>query len=358
MTLSAVVGGTVYSRALSVSVSRDVRNFLGWFQITSSPSEFNNLPIKSGDKVQIINGQRDILLTGFVESIDIRYSAGDHQIVASGRDITADLVDSTLRVKQYRGPIKFDGFVNRVMSEQGLVFPLIVESDQVGEIGKDEILTGETGQGVMDFLEVYARRAQLVLTSGPTGTVNIIRAGKSTVQQSIINIPGNPLTNVVECSMRLNNSYRYSEYSCTSQLSVVAGTVDAETETVINQRGLAEDKGARKGRFFEFEAERSMDSNVLSDRAKLESNLRQARAISYSAKFANIFPEFEINKKVRIDDTICGMRGSFLIASVKHSFDLQSGAVTEIEVTSPNAYSLEADLNEIQSTRSDVGEGF
>ncbi len=351
MSLGAVVNGVLYNRAISISVSRDIRNFVGWFEIVSSPSRFNRIPIKVGDKVEIVAGTNTVIMTAFIEKIAIRYSASNHEIVASGRDVTCDLVDSTLKTKQYRGPLRFDGFINSVLSEQGASFPVFVEVDQVGEVGKDEVISGETGEPVMEFLERYARRVGLVLTSSPEGGVTILRTGKTSASDVLTNIPGGPDNNVISCGVDINDSHLYGEYSVTGQLSPAAGTVTDPTDVITDQSASTVDSRVRRSRFLQFEAEAVMDQSALQDRADLESNLRQARGLRYSALVRDIRTDMQINRLIQVRDDICGISGRFLISKVDYNFDLSKGSTTEVEVTQANAYSLDAELDQISEAR-------
>ena len=165
MSLIATVNGTSYTRATSISVSRSLRNLVGWFELTSSADERNALPIKIGDRIEIASGGQ-VLLTGFVEQLSVRQSASSHEIKISGRDITADLVDSTLKTKTFKGPIALDALIKRVLEAQGLSsIKVVSEAEALRQIEANELVNGEIGQPAFEFLETYARHVQAVLTT-------------------------------------------------------------------------------------------------------------------------------------------------------------------------------------------------
>lgn len=358
MSLGAIVGGTLFNRAIAISVSRNVRNFVGWFEISSSPDDLDRIPIEVNDRVQIVGPNNEVLMTGNVERISVSYSADGHRITASGRDVTADLVDSTLRTKQYQGPISFDGFVNRVMSEQQVLFPLDVQVTGIGDVGEKEIISGDIGERVMDFLERYARRVQVVLTSGPDGSVVILRSGKQRSPQTILNVPGLPINNVLSSEVDVNFAHRFGEYSCLSQLSSASGGVTVPPDNLVSQGGNVKDNSIRSTRFYEFEAETPMDSARAKDRVSLEANLRAARSLRYTAVIQGIKPDIQINQAIGVRDRICGLDDVMLVSGVRYSFSLRSGSTTEVQCTFRNAYSLEASLQARTEARSENAEDF
>lgn len=358
MTLAAVVNGTRFSRAKAIRVSRSLRSFAGWFEVVSSADDNERLPIRINDRIQIVSGASDVLLTGFVESLRVRQDAGSHEIAVSGRDITADLIDSTLKTKQFTGPIDFPALVSRVLDAQGLgAIRVINEAGQLPQIKATELVSGEIGQSAFDFLEKYARRVQVVLTTNGDGSLLIMRASARDSGATLIRLAGNQANNVLSSSLEINAAGRYRDYICQGQLAPAGSDFDGTTEETTAQSGSARDSGARATRFYEFEAETPMDGTACGDRAKLEANVRRAASLDYSAVVQGVPSGFEINRLVDVRDDFCDIGDRLLITDVEHRFD-SGGTVTEVGCSFKDAFTLQEELELSTAARSDAGEDF
>ncbi len=358
MTLAVVVNGTRFTRAKSISVSRSLRSFAGWFDIVSSADENDRLPIKINDRVQIISGRADVLLTGYIERLRVRQNADAHELNVGGRDITADLIDSTLRTKVFNGPIGFQQLVTNVLREQDLAsIRVINEAGQLGEIKASELISGEIGESAFAFLERYARRVQVILTSNEDGAVLIMRAGATDSGVQLIRQAGNQGNNILASSVEINVAGRFGNYACQGQLAPAGTDFAGTTQETVAQSGTARDRGIRSGRFFEFEAETSMDSNACGDRAKLEANIRRAGSLNYRATVQGVPASLKLNRRVRVVDDFCSINDTLLISEIEHRFDM-GGTTTEIGCTFRDAFTLEEELDLATAARSDAGGSF
>ena len=355
MSLAAIVNGVRYTRAKSIVVNRSIRNFVGWFEIVSSADNFNNFPIKINDDIQIIAGFQTPLLKGTVERLSISQGPEDHVIIASGRDITSTLVDSSLKTKQFKGPISFDGLVNRVMSEQGTIFPLIVATPVVPQIPETELVSAQIGETAFDFLDRYARRVQLILTTDEQGQVKILRAGRARISGIIQNVPGLPLNNVLTSSLDIDFSERYNEYVCRSQIAPAGLKSRVSTRNLVNQSASAKDTDVIAGRFLEFEAETAMDSSACQGRVDLEANVRKAKSFDYRAVLQGALSDIKTNTLVAVRDAVLGINSSMLVTNVNFSFELGSGTTTEVRATLENSFNPQI---QEESSRGSVGGAF
>lgn len=358
MSLAALVNGTLYSRAKGIRVSRSLGAFAGFFEIVSSADENQRLPIRINDRIQIVTGFGQVLLTGFVEALSVRQDAGTHEIRASGRDITADLIDSTLKTKQFNGPIGFLDLITRVLQAQGLgSIKVVNQAGQLAEIKESELIAGEIGESAFGFLERYARRVQAILTTNEDGAILVMRAGTARAQGALTRQTGNPLNNIIESSIDLNVASRFGAYSCQSQLAPAGVNFEGTAEQVIEQSGGASDAGVRASRFFEFEAETAMDAQACRDRARLEANIRRARSLSYQATVQGVPNAFRINRLVPVRDDFCGINATLLISEIEHRFDM-GGTTTGLGCTFSDAFSLEEKLATTTAARQETGGGF
>ncbi len=358
MTLGVVVNGALFQRAKAITVSRSLRSFAGWFEVVASADGSERLPIKLNDRIQVVSGATGGLLTGFVESLRVRQDAGSHDITVSGRDITADLVDSSLRTKEFNGPIGFEDLVGNVLRAQDLIsIGVVNEAGPLGDIKESELISGEIGESAFGFLEKYARRVQAILTTNEDGNVLIMRAGAIDSGVQLIRQAGNPATNILASSVEINVTDRYRDYVCQSQISTAGPNVDATVQEATAQSGSAQDRGARSGRFLEMEAETPMDSDACGDRAKLEANVRRAQSLDYRATVQGVPTDLRLNRLVRVRDQICGIDDRLLISEIEHRFDM-SGTTTSIGGTFRDAFTLQEELELATAARSSAGDDF
>ena len=356
--IRALVNGQLFEQAISISVHRSIRNLVGWFDLASSAAAGDVLPIKCGDRIELLSEGRNRLLTGFVEELSITQGADDHEIRIAGRDLAADLVDSTLKVKTYNGPISLEDLVKRVISDQGLSLSVINEAGNLAKLKEADLVAGEIGQSAFAFLEQYARHVQAVLTCNGKGEVVILRAGPRAGSFSLLRQADNPATNILSSSLTLNQSGRFRDYVCRSQLSPASKKFDLLSKDVANQSGTATDPEARAGRFFEFDHDVSGDSLTCGDRAKLEANVRRASSLDYSATVQGIPEGLEINRQIAVLDDLCRINSILLVTELEHQFDLEGGTTTTIRLTYKDAFTLEESVAAADASREETGESL
>lgn len=356
MSLFALVNGKVFEQALSISVRRSLRNLVSWFDLTASADENEALPIVAGDRIEIVDDARDKLFTGFVEELSVSQSADDHTIRISGRDLAADLVDSSLKVKSYNGPIGLEDLIKKVIGDQGLSLSVVSEAGSLNQLKASDLVNGEVGETAFGFLEKYARHVQAVLTSNGKGEIVILRAGPREGSFSILRQAGNEESNVLSSSIRINTSGRFRDYSCKSQLSPAGKKSSILSKEIEDQGGTATDKDARAGRFYEFETETSADSLTCADRAKLESNVRRAASFEYTATVQGIPEGLGINRLIAARDDLCKVNSVLLVTDLDHDFDLDGGTTTTLRMSYRDAFTLEESVARDDATRSETAE--
>lgn len=358
MTLAILVNGNLFQRAKGIAVERSLSNYVGHFSVTCSADPDSLIPIKKGQVVDIVSLDLVPFIKGYVERISVVQDSEGHEVTFSGRDITCDLVDSSLRVKKYKGPISFPSLVEKVISDQGLSFSVINQATGLDKIGENEPINGDIGDGAFAFLDTYARRVQAVLTTDETGNILIMRSGKETSSFQIMrtNEPG--LNNIIASEMEISDEQRFNEYRCVAQLSSDGDLFTATPTDAASQFGVSADAAIRPGRFKEFEAETAMDAAACLNRADLENNVAAARGFSYSALVPGLHPSVKINRLVRVKDDLCGVDDLLLINGVAVSFDLNGGTQTRIDCVARNSYSLESSVLSERSGKSENAKEF
>lgn len=359
MSLGVLLNGTLFTRALSIRCKRSMRNLVGYAEVSVTEPEPGQNFMKMGDKMEIVRlDDQSRLLIGFVEKISIRHSVNGHEVSFSGRDKTCDLLDSTLKVKTYTGPISFQDLLKKVIEDQGLSYEIVDRAGQLRQLKQEEITAGEIGQPAMDFLETYARKVSVIMTTTEDGKIMLSKAGATPSGLTLITqrAAGGKSNNVLESSMEINDAERFRDYACQAQIASAGLGLTAEPEETVEQNGTATDSGLRAGRFFEFEPEASMDGLSGQDRATLEANVRRARGFTYSAVIQGAPKAAKINSTIEIIDGVMGIRGTLLIDAVDHQFDLSTGTTTQLECTHKDAYTLNAQADALAQSREDTDE--
>jgi len=96
MSISISVNGQAFENFTSASVSIALDSISGSFNFTAVSTKGQLLPFRNGDACQIlVDGEA--VIDGFIEKLDYTYNAKSHSITVSGRDKTADLIDSTIK---------------------------------------------------------------------------------------------------------------------------------------------------------------------------------------------------------------------------------------------------------------------
>ena len=170
---------------------------------------------------------------------------------------------------------------------------------------------------------------------------------------------GNQQNNILESSIEINQAERFADYVCQSQRPDADDQQSALAEQQsVAQSGSARDGSIRSGRFFEFEAGTTLESQACKDAAALEANVRRAASLEYSATVQGVPADLQINRLIGVRDDFAGIVDQLLVTDVEHRFDLDNGTRTTISATVSDAFTLEAARDRLNATRSETGEAF
>lgn len=368
MSMELEVAGVSYLNFLNASVEFSLINFARFFDFTAVATDGNPLPFKVGDSCKITIDS-ELILTGFIERIDISYSSGDHTISVSGRDKVGDLVDSSLEKLDIQGQISFEDVIRRVLAE--LTFKDILVINLVDDLenfaANTDILSPSTGQNAWDFLEILARKKNVLLRTNNDGDILIDRSPKGDISgfsgglnpTVLTNRLNNPTNNILSSSTSFDDTQVFNKYTVRSQsnTSSLKNIFENSIDTV-NKSGEAIQDGVRTTRQLVLQAENASVNAESINRAQWEANFRQARQKVYSCTI-NGFRDsqgviWDVNQLIRINDDFAGINGNMLIDSVTFIFDLTGGEETTLSLVQEGSY-----LTEVQTeTSSDVGTPF
>ena len=219
------IAGIHYTEFQSCSVEKTLDNLCGSFNFTAITSPDHIFPFRLGDECKIY-AEGELILTGFIEIMDGQGSAGQQTLTISGRDKTCDVVDSTIGKNiEYHAGISLVEVIKQTLSKQGITgIDVINNVKGLDNFTTGEIVTSQKSQSVFDFIESYARKRQVLLTSTPEGNILITRAATQLetdvlVAREYFDINGR--NNVLSTSWNLDATNRFNTYIFRDRKSVV-----------------------------------------------------------------------------------------------------------------------------------------
>lgn len=331
-----------------ISVSRRLDTLCGSFSFeTSDRKEF---PISTGDLVEIyINNNR--FLKGFIFSKPQTGDSNSNNVIISGRDITADIVDSSIpsNAKNIDGTTDLVTICKNVIAGLGLNIPVIDESGVDLKFNEESLHSGMSGGNVWDMLQGFSRQKQVVLRTSNDGELIIYKPAKVFAKDSLINKVGNLSNNILSWNIKDAQDDRYNQYHCLSQDNFAS--YDTYDEDGSNRGSTVLDNGIRKTRMLEIIAEESFDDDECKKRASEEANIRRAQGKQYICSVPTPIQSdgslWTIGDLVKINDDLAGIHGNFLLDEIKCSQDIIAGTKTYLTFTLPDAYQAIAEESDL-----------
>jgi len=318
----------------------------GEFAITLSRPADNKSTFKAGDVIDIrLDGTQ--IMRGKVYTVDVEGDAFDDYIVISGRDITGDLVDSTVpdNSKVYTDGVSLLDIASKILQSKRMTKIININNSTGGPIvpfTKDEIISCEIGDTIIEFLMKYCRKRQIFLNTSPSGSLVFFKADGKTTGNRIINNFKNNNNNVTDYKAKFGIADRFYKYTCKTQSS--GGWSDGE----VDSQASVFDPGVDIFRETEFKLEEGFSgSDECKKRAAEESNVRRARAFEYEATVVGFKDKvlWGVNQLVTVSDDKSGVQGEFLIRGVEYKVDSREGTTTKLTITDKDAYTAQAALS-------------
>jgi len=355
------VNGVQYTDFVSGNCEIHLDALSNSFNFETVMTDGQALPFKGGEACKVIV-DGETVLTGFIEVIDVDYDGESHSVSISGRDKTADVLDSTIDLKSkdtgeggqddIRGEgLSLKSLIEIVINHLGIDITVI---DEVGPPlfnGAEDIAAPEPGDNAFSFISKYAEKRQVLLTSNADG--NLVIASNSGdpadgVVQHIIDAEDN---NVLECNFSYDITGRYNSYKISSGLNPVALNNAGETDlaSVVDQGGGVFDSGIRSGRRLTLESRIPLSDAECLKRAFWEADVRKARGLAYFARVplfrvgGDTGDLWEVNKIYQIVDDFIGKIEPMLCNSVTFTLDLDGGRSTSLGFVGQKAYTLDLD---------------
>nr|DAH42893.1 MAG TPA: 43 kDa tail protein [Caudoviricetes sp.] len=332
------VNGRIYSGWLEVSVRRSLRAASGAFDLNVTerwPGQLAARPIEPGAACEVtIDGQT--VITGYVDAVNVSYSAEEHAIAVQGRDKTADLIDCSCDNATFRG-LTFGQIARRLVKPFGVEIVEKYVSDLI--IRQFVVQTGET---VFQTLETAARLAGVLLMSDGEGRLVVTRASLA----ERIRVPLQSGVNILAGSMEDSAADLFSEISVKSQVTMAdMPTFDLtglQPVATVLTKASAKVKGAvSRYRPLRILAESQADATYCRQRARWEAanRLAASRVVNLTVQGwldgdGNVWAP---NRLVTVSDDCLKIGNDLLITDVALRLS-ENGSVTELRLVDPQAY--------------------
>jgi prophage tail gpP-like protein len=362
MSLAIQLNGAVYTSFIAARVIRSIDSLTGAFSFTSTATSSDLFPVRVGDTVVIL-ADGIAALTGYVERLTVDYGVDDHVIEVSGRGVLADLIDSTVKTtKEFTGGVLLESIATAVLSDLGIASSVINNAGTIDVYAEEDIISADVGQSAFDFLELYARKRQVLLNEDAAGNLVLSRGTTDRSPVNIVNLKNNTGANNVKAArLDLNYSNRYNQYVVRSQLNPVFQAIGVTPDLVADQSGTSTDTSIRSTRYIEINAEESSSSTDAVSTAVWEANIRRARSLNYSATLQGhsfngnlLYP----NMLITVRDNFCDIEADLLIRSVTYNYNLDEGSTATVDCAPKDAYTLEAEQNQRDANTTDQAEGL
>lgn len=343
------VNGSQYTNFLSASVRTDMEALSRSFSfVVLSPDVTDTpIPVRAGDACRIFV-EGDLVLTGWVEKIELNYSRTNHSLTISGRDKTCDLVDSTLgQLESFSAAGKtLKSLIEKVVDYLGMDVEVIEEVDVEPFKKEEDIFNVNPGDNCFKYIDEYAMKRQVLITSDPEGNIVITRNNKSSVSGTLKHVIGSEDNNILNCSYSIDTTKRFREYRHIGASNALASNIAGgdSPDSLVAREDFWFDESIRTSRKRITMAKLSTTNEESGFKAFWEANIRSAR----SERVRVVTPGFRVNynsgnlwkpnQLYELIDDFLGAQDPMVSSSVEYTYDRDEGSSTIIVLVGRFAY--------------------
>jgi prophage tail gpP-like protein len=336
------IAGVPFGGWKSGNVTKRLDSIAGAFSLTLDDvwtGKFpGGLPIRPGLPVVVTaagDGPDELLISGYIDAVDVAFGPGEHRVEVKGRDRAADLVDCShdTPVDEYR-EITLLSLATLLCTPFGIT--VTSETPEGGVLPR--IVKLEPGAAVFETLERYGRMAgKLFVSKGPTGIVMTLPGIEPAV---------GALTegeNIQSASMNVDFSNRFSKYVVKGQMA----SDDSWNGLAANQPfGTAVDANVLRYRPKIVVSEAAIDLTLATARASWEATVAAGRSVQMQVTVPGWRqipkgPLWAVNQVVQVNAPKLGVTGPMLVTGVNLVCTESEGGVTQLELAPVDAYKPE-----------------
>lgn len=332
--LTLQVGGLQYGGWKTARAQVGMDRAAGSFELDVTelwPGEDVTRRIRPGDACRLAAGG-DVLVTGYVDAVDVQLDGFNHQVTIRGRDSSADLIDCSA----IRSPGQW--FNRTVLSiAQDLAEPFKVKVTAEVDVGKTlASFALQEGETAFDAIDRAGRLRGLMLMSNGVGGLVLTHAGLNRCTDALV-LGGNVLTGRSTFDVR----DRFSVYTAKGQ---AAGTDFFNGKSAAHAVAKATDPQVTRYRPLLLTGEAPDASGSLVQRVKWEATVRAARSMTVQLVVQGWRQQdgtlWKPNHLVHVVADALRLDQDLLISSCEYSIG-PTGLLTTLALTRPDAYTLE-----------------
>ena len=353
----------VYTGWESIRIQRAIDQLAGSFALSlvdKWKQTFQNWPMVPGLELLVNIGTQPVI-RGYIDRINVSVKNDDRTLEITGRDITADLVDSSIPAT---APVQYNNLTIKQLADLWVTpfgIPVTFDTDIGLPFPKFTINEGES---VFEALNRAAELRGLLIQSTEFGTLNITNRLNPA---SFFRSP-TPLVqgqNVLEASATYDESDRFSQIYVKGQ---GPGTDLFNRKAVTSVISSAFDPGVtRPFRTKTIIADGSIDFVAATKKANWEANVRAAKSAEIKVKVQGwrmdplgLGPLWRPNTLVTTNIPYVGQQvGEMLIRAVQLNKSVQEGTTADLSLIRPDAYIPEQPVvNVVNDTSKNLGWKF
>ncbi len=327
-----LIGDKLYSGWEEMTVTRSLEAVAGSFSMKAINKA--GLDVLPGDKCKILL-DGNIVIDGYIDSVNYSISSSDQSIEINGRDRTGDLVDcSALNKTGEFLSITLKDLITKIVEPFGIK----VVFNATPSTTKTKVsLQQDTA---FEVIERETRKAGLFAFSDGQGNLVIDNIGSKTANTALV--VGD---NVKKLTSSIDYSQRFSKYVVKGQQS---GNDDTEVRQTAQVTATATDANVTRYRPTIIFAESSINAKQAKDRVEWEASVRAARAEEVNVTVPAWIQEngnlWDINTLVTLKIPNLKYLDTKLIKQVTYSLDISGGSVCEMILVDEGSYAPKPDV--------------
>ncbi len=325
------VNGREWGGWTGVRISAGIDRIARDFNVTITrrwPGSDEAPAIKNGDAVEVLIGD-DLVITGYIEAMPIRYDAESLTTAITGRSKTADLIDCSAPGTQHAGR-------SLLQIAAALAAPFgiaVIDSGAPASVIQD--VQPEHGETVVDCINRLLGQVQALAYDDAQGRLVLGVPGSGQAATALV-----LGENILRCDTERSIRDRFSEYTITGQRP---GTDDDFGETTLTAIKFRQsDSGVARWRPITLQQSGAVTSAMCKSRCEFEARRRAAltRETNYVVQGwrQGNGELWQPNQVVNVYDPLLGFDNEpLVIAEVTYSQSDQ-GTTTELRVGPADAY--------------------
>ena len=348
------INGQRFTGFTYASVQRSMDALCGTFFFSTTIKEDADGLIDNGlkmdDKVEIFIDDQKVM-TGYIEELSIDAGVNNHELSFGGRDITSDIIDSSMPTFNELNFKNFKILIEKVLNEAKIDVKVINNLTKQDLDTLSFVAFGGDGKApdlnmtIFDFFDHFAKQKQVLLLTNEDGDLVITREESNISPGSLTCNKNDNNNNIISASVNINTYERFSKVNISAQDS------NAVDKNLINQEGFATDSQIRKSKQQRiFYPNKTTDPNALQNMSQWHVNMYKAKGTRYSTVTQGYYAQpvseilWKINTLVDVEDDLTKVKGQYLIEGFSFTKDVDSGSITRLNIVNKGSYSVKKEI--------------